>query len=251
MASHDEVDANAPPNDYAAGEEQADNIEPCLPYLPNEMKQAVFHAAADEPQIFYLDITHDKGIVLTRSDLQGFLLACKLSRTMFIKNKKRIEFGGQVHWVNPERDIFYLVSDSEHSSWGRVRMYMGFGLLEPEKPVRKQDRSFMRNIAVDLGYLRNTSEDRDLSIARLCTIFNAAKELHVLVPRGQPPLTTLTWVSETLRQEELRRTHNVSWPGWDPECWFPVKYRFTKVYQAIAQDRRGFVGPKVIGHQAK
>jgi hypothetical protein len=229
-------------NKHAPGATQADLTRPSIATLPYEIQVAIFEAAMD-PQIFFVDITNNHR-TFTRPAAKALGLACLLSREVYIKSKTLHMFGQRYHWVDPDRDIFYLRKDDPVPRTHRPTDQ------ETNLPRAEGfDASAVRNVAVDLLYLGD--HPRHDPVIRLWTLFPEMRAIHVFVPKGPPQTPVPRATPDTLVLSAIPSNQIVAAPGHDRELWLAVRYQVKKVCARILDNENGWRGrvhPEVAGH---
>ncbi|KAL2142386.1 hypothetical protein VTI28DRAFT_1217 [Corynascus sepedonium] len=229
-------------NKHAPGATPADPTRPSIANLPYELQVAIFEAAA-ERQIFFVDIAND---VLSFSGPSGKAvgLACQLSREIYLKGKVLKKFGSHAHWLDPERDIFYLRRDDPVPRANRPTDFE-YTRLKGDS----FDERVVYNVAVDLGYLGE--HPRHDAVVRIWNLFPSLRTLHILAPKGPPHTPPLLATPETLILSDIPSNQVVAAPHQDRELWLAVRYQVKKVCARILTTENGWHGryyPEVVGH---
>ncbi|KAL2166280.1 hypothetical protein VTG60DRAFT_2985 [Thermothelomyces hinnuleus] len=227
---------------HAPGTTPANLNKPSIANLPYELQVAIFEAAV-ERQIFFVEISND---VLRFSSPSGRAigLACQLSREIYLKGKVLKMFGNKPHWLDPDRDIFYLWKDDPVPRANRPTDF--------ESSVLRGDafdERVVRNVAVDLGYLGE--HPRHDAIVRIWNLFPSLRTLHILAPKGPPHTPPLLATPETLVLSDIPSNQVVAAPHQDRELWLAVRYQVKKVCARILTTENGWHGryyPEVVGH---
>ncbi len=227
---------------HAPGTTTADPSRPSIANLPYEIQAAIFEAAI-EPQIFFMDITNAM-LTFARPADKALGLTCQLSREIYLRAKTLHRFGPHSHWVDPERDIFYLHKDDPVPRAPRPNS------LETRMPDGEEfDRRVVQNVAVDLEYLG--PHPRHDPIVRIWVVFPHLRSIHIFVPKGPPQTPALRSSPETLVLSDIPSKKIVAAPGYDNELWLAVRYQVKKVCARILTTENGWQGrhnPDVVGH---
>ncbi|KAL2176039.1 uncharacterized protein P884DRAFT_261538 [Thermothelomyces heterothallicus CBS 202.75] len=153
-------------------------------------------------------------------------------------------FGNKPHWLDPDRDIFYLCKDDPVPRANRPTDF--------ESSVLKGDafdERVVRNVAVDLGYLGE--HPRHDAMVRIWHLFPSLRTLHILAPKGPPHTPPLLATPDTLVLSDIPSNQVVAAPHQDRELWLAVRYQVKKVCARILTTENGWHGryyPEVVGH---
>jgi hypothetical protein len=231
---------------HVPGATPADNSKPSIARLPYEIQVAIFEAAAQAPQVIFMDIKHGV-LTFDRPADKALGMVCQLSREVYTKHRTLHKFGDQFHWVDRENDIFYLRRDDPVPRAHRPNTEL------VTLPLGDQfNPHVIENVGVDLQYLGD--HPRHDAIIRIWTIFSSMKAMHIFVPKGplQSPVPDSN--PDTLVLSPIPPTQVVAPPGHDKELWLAVRYQVKKVCARILSTDNGWFGrvqPEVVGHLAR
>lgn len=229
---------------HVPGATPADTTRPSIARLPYEIQVAIFEAAAQAPQIIFMEIS--AGVMtFSRPAEKALGLVCQLAREVYTKHRTLHKFGDQFHWVDRENDIFYLRRDDPVPRAHRPNTQD----LVPPPLGHHFDPRVVENVAVDLQYLGE--HPRHDAIVRVWAMFRFLKALHIFVPKGplQSPVPDST--PDSLAVAPIPPAHVVAPPGHDRELWLAVRYQVKKVCARILATDNGWFGrvqPDVVGH---
>jgi hypothetical protein len=230
------------PQKHAPGATRADPTKPSIATLPYELQVAIFEAAAG-PQVIFMDITDDV-LTFARPADQGLAQTCQLARQIYVQSRTLRRFGDHAHWIDSERDIFYLYRDDPVVHTPRPNS------LNTRMPKGETfDSQVIQNVAVDLQYLG--VHPRFDPVVRIWIIFPHLRTIHIFVPSGPPQTPTLRSTPETLALSIIPGFQVVAAPGMDKELWYAVRYQIKKVCARILTTENGWHGrsnPDVVGH---
>ncbi|KAK4240823.1 hypothetical protein C8A03DRAFT_12917 [Achaetomium macrosporum] len=232
-------------NEYlrASGVIRADQSRPSLARLPYEIQVLIFEAALGI-QVFFVEHTNN-ALTISRSAGKALGLTCRLSREIYIKQRRLCQFGDQLHWVDPKRDIFYLYKDDDFPNVPWVRDSDAVARLADDNI----DRRVIRNVAVDLEYLG--AHPRYLPLTRIWSLFSSMRTLHIFIPKGPVRTPALPATPDTLVLSDLPKNQIVAAPNADLEHWLAVKYQVMKACTRMLDAEAGWhvrSKPDVVGH---